>query len=107
MTRCARVRVGVCAVCVRACCGLPACLREYEYGVGVCASDGEPFCGSQIVLETEASNAPALALYESLGFVRDKCLVMYYLNGGDAFRCGPRTHRACGGRHVDCARTAG
>ena len=44
-------------------------------------------CPLQVVLETEASNAPALALYESLGFVRDKRLAMYYLNGGDAFRC--------------------
>jgi peptide alpha-N-acetyltransferase len=38
------------------------------------------------VLETEASNKGALALYERLGFVRDKRLAKYYLNGGDAFR---------------------
>lgn len=40
----------------------------------------------QIVLETEATNTAALRLYESLGFVRDKRLPKYYLNGNDAFR---------------------
>lgn len=38
------------------------------------------------VLETEYSNSAALALYERLGFTRDKRLCRYYLNGGDAFR---------------------
>ena len=37
-------------------------------------------------LEMEVTNAPALRLYESLGFVRDKRLVRYYMNGNDAFR---------------------
>jgi len=36
------------------------------------------------VLETEATNAAALRLYEKLGFVRDKRLPKYYLNGNDA-----------------------
>jgi ribosomal protein S18 acetylase RimI-like enzyme len=40
----------------------------------------------QVVLEAEASNTKAIALYESLGFFRDKRLEKYYLNGGDAFR---------------------
>ena len=40
----------------------------------------------QIVLETEESNGAALRLYEKLGFVRDKRLPSYYLNGSDAFR---------------------
>ncbi|EDV29154.1 uncharacterized protein TRIADDRAFT_18177 [Trichoplax adhaerens] len=40
----------------------------------------------EVVLETELSNKPALALYENLGFVRDKRLFRYYLNGRDAFR---------------------
>lgn len=40
----------------------------------------------QIVLETEATNASALRLYEALGFVRDKRLARYYLNGNDAYR---------------------
>ena len=38
------------------------------------------------VLETEVTNLGALRLYEGLGFVRDKRLHRYYLNGNDAFR---------------------
>ncbi|XP_022691585.1 N-alpha-acetyltransferase 30-like [Varroa jacobsoni] len=40
----------------------------------------------EVVLETEITNQPALRLYENLGFVRDKRLFRYYLNGVDAFR---------------------
>ena len=40
----------------------------------------------QVVLETEISNKAALQLYENLGFVRDKRLFRYYLNGVDALR---------------------
>lgn len=40
----------------------------------------------EVVLETELTNHGALRLYENLGFVRDKRLHKYYLNGGDAFR---------------------
>ena len=40
----------------------------------------------QVVLETEITNKPALRLYENLGFVRDKRLFRYYLNGVDALR---------------------
>lgn len=40
----------------------------------------------EIVLETEATNKPALKLYENLGFLRDKRLFRYYLNGLDALR---------------------
>ncbi|XP_014235939.1 N-alpha-acetyltransferase 30 [Trichogramma pretiosum] len=40
----------------------------------------------EIVLETEITNQPALKLYENLGFVRDKRLFRYYLNGVDALR---------------------
>lgn len=39
----------------------------------------------EVVLETEI-NRPALRLYENLGFVRDKRLFRYYLNGVDALR---------------------
>jgi peptide alpha-N-acetyltransferase len=38
------------------------------------------------VLETEVTNESALRLYEALGFVRDKRLPKYYLNGNDAYR---------------------
>lgn len=40
----------------------------------------------EVVLETEITNKPALQLYEALGFVRDKRLFRYYLNGVDALR---------------------
>jgi len=40
----------------------------------------------EIALETEFDNAPALALYTSLGFVPEKRLHRFYLNGKDAFR---------------------
>ena len=40
----------------------------------------------EIVLETEVTNQPAMQLYEKLGFVRDKRLFRYYMNGVDAFR---------------------
>ncbi|XP_037934376.1 uncharacterized protein LOC119672242 [Teleopsis dalmanni] len=40
----------------------------------------------EVVLETEMRNIPALRLYENLGFVRDKRLFRYYLNGVDALR---------------------
>lgn len=40
----------------------------------------------QVVLETEYDNAPALALYGALGFIREKRLFRFYLNGKDAFR---------------------
>lgn len=40
----------------------------------------------EVVLETEVTNGAALSLYENLGFVRDKYLHQYYLNGEDAYR---------------------
>ncbi|CDS38360.1 n acetyltransferase mak3 [Echinococcus multilocularis] len=40
----------------------------------------------EVVLEAEVDNKPALALYEQLGFLRDKYLFRYYLTGTDAFR---------------------
>lgn len=40
---------------------------------------------AMIVLETELSNKPALALYQSLGFIRERRFLRYYLNGMDAF----------------------
>lgn len=38
------------------------------------------------MLETEVTNTNALNLYSRLGFVREKRLFRYYLNGVDAFR---------------------
>lgn len=39
---------------------------------------------SQIVLETETDNAASLSLYGSMGFIRDRRLYRFYLNGKDA-----------------------
>lgn len=41
---------------------------------------------SEIMLETEFDNTAALSLYESLGFIREKRLYRFYLNGKDAYR---------------------
>jgi len=41
---------------------------------------------TEVVLETEFDNVAALSLYESLGFIREKRLYRFYLNGKDAFR---------------------
>ncbi|KAH8819711.1 acyl-CoA N-acyltransferase [Xylogone sp. PMI_703] len=40
----------------------------------------------EVVLETEATNTPAMKLYERLGFLRSKKLHRYYLNGNSAYR---------------------
>ncbi len=40
----------------------------------------------EVVLEADAANGAALALYAGLGFARDKRLARYYLNGADAYR---------------------
>ncbi|KAJ1662686.1 N-alpha-acetyltransferase 30 [Coemansia sp. RSA 1813] len=40
----------------------------------------------EVALEAETVNLGALALYEGLGFVRDKRLYRYYLGGTDAYR---------------------
>eukprot|EP00158_Paraphelidium_tribonemae_P009897 Partr_v1_DN28991_c0_g1_i4_m26177 putative N-alpha-acetyltransferase 30, NatC catalytic subunit len=53
-----------------------------EKAVELIRGDG----ADEIVLETELSNTGAQALYEKLGFFRDKRLEKYYLNGSDAFR---------------------
>lgn len=37
-------------------------------------------------METEYDNHAALSLYEHLGFIREKRLFRFYLNGKDAFR---------------------
>lgn len=40
----------------------------------------------EVVLETESTNLAAQRLYVGLGFVKDRRLLRYYLNGNDAFR---------------------
>lgn len=40
----------------------------------------------EVVLEAEVTNTGALRLYEKLGFIRDKLLEKYYLNGNGAYR---------------------
>eukprot|EP00347_Sterkiella_histriomuscorum_P022383 403330679 len=40
----------------------------------------------EVILETELTNISALKLYESFGFIRDKRLLSYYLNGNDAYK---------------------
>lgn len=40
----------------------------------------------EVSLEAEVTNKGALKLYEKLGFIREKRLEKYYLNGNDAFR---------------------
>ncbi|KAJ2497275.1 n-terminal acetyltransferase c complex catalytic subunit mak3 [Coemansia sp. RSA 1972] len=40
----------------------------------------------EVILEAEANNQGALALYERLGFIREKRLFRYYLSGTDAYR---------------------
>ncbi|KAF9519932.1 hypothetical protein BS47DRAFT_1287946 [Hydnum rufescens UP504] len=40
----------------------------------------------EVVLETEADNFAALSFYASMGFMREKRLYRFYMNGKDAFR---------------------
>ncbi|KZS89548.1 acyl-CoA N-acyltransferase [Sistotremastrum niveocremeum HHB9708] len=40
----------------------------------------------EVILETEYDNAAALSLYGALGFIREKRLFRFYMNGKDAFR---------------------
>lgn len=45
---------------------------------------------AEVTLEAEVTNHAALRLYENLGFIRDRRLEKYYLNGNDAFRLALR-----------------
>jgi peptide alpha-N-acetyltransferase len=71
--------------------GMLAVEREYrKHGLGLQLAarvvDAMTRTCDEIVLETELTNTPALRLYEKLGFVRDKRLPRYYMNGNDAYR---------------------
>ena len=63
--------------------------------VGTSGSGHDGGC-DEAVLETEVTNLGALRLYEGLGFVRDKRLHRYYLNGNDAFRLKVWFHEFAG-----------
>ena len=41
---------------------------------------------NEVILETEITNIAALRLYDSFGFLREKHLKAYYLNGVDAYK---------------------
>jgi peptide alpha-N-acetyltransferase len=71
--------------------GMLAVEREYrKHGLGLQLAarvvDAMTRTCDEIVLETELTNTPALRLYERLGFIRDKRLPRYYMNGNDAYR---------------------
>ncbi|CAE8639700.1 unnamed protein product [Polarella glacialis] len=54
--------------------------------VHLCLDRMRELDADECVLETELSNKGALGLYRSIGFVKEKRLHKYYLNGNDAFR---------------------
>jgi peptide alpha-N-acetyltransferase len=63
--------------------------RKHGIGSGLVQRELEAFRiaqAHQIVLEAEVTNMIALDFYRKLGFIRDKFLPRYYLNGSDAYR---------------------
>jgi len=54
--------------------------------VQLCLDRMRELGADECVLETEVTNLGALGLYRSMGFVKEKRLHKYYLNGNDAFR---------------------
>lgn len=54
--------------------------------VQLCLDRMKELGADECVLEAEVTNKGALALYRSMGFVKEKRLHKYYLNGNDAFR---------------------
>ncbi|KAG9084436.1 N-alpha-acetyltransferase mak3 [Ceratobasidium sp. UAMH 11750] len=56
----------------------------------------------EVTLETEFDNTAALALYSALGFLREKRLFRFYMNGKDAFRL-VRPLRPIGGGTISSA----
>ncbi|KAG8732569.1 N-alpha-acetyltransferase mak3 [Ceratobasidium sp. 414] len=59
----------------------------------------------EVTLETEFDNTAALALYSALGFLREKRLFRFYMNGKDAFRL-VRPLRPIGGGTVSSTEVA-
>mmetsp|Transcript_33441 Transcript_33441/g.77674 ORF Transcript_33441/g.77674 Transcript_33441/m.77674 type:complete len:241 (+) Transcript_33441:31-753(+) len=54
--------------------------------VRLCLDKMREMEADECVLETEVTNKGALGLYRNMGFVKEKRLHKYYLNGNDAFR---------------------
>uniref|UniRef100_A0A7S1S8P1 N-acetyltransferase domain-containing protein n=1 Tax=Alexandrium catenella TaxID=2925 RepID=A0A7S1S8P1_ALECA len=54
--------------------------------VGLCLDKMREMGADECVLETEVTNTGAIGLYRNVGFVKEKRLHKYYLNGNDAFR---------------------
>lgn len=54
--------------------------------VRLCLDRMREMGADECVLETEENNKAALGLYKNMGFVKEKRLHKYYLNGNDAFR---------------------
>eukprot|EP00929_Paragymnodinium_shiwhaense_P069762 TRINITY_DN3519_c0_g1_i1.p1 TRINITY_DN3519_c0_g1~~TRINITY_DN3519_c0_g1_i1.p1 ORF type:complete len:260 (-),score=82.80 TRINITY_DN3519_c0_g1_i1:113-892(-) len=54
--------------------------------VKLCLDQMRLMDADECVLETEVTNTGALGLYRRCGFVKEKRLHKYYLNGNDAFR---------------------
>eukprot|EP00747_Dinoflagellata_sp_TGD_P164437 gnl/TRDRNA2_/TRDRNA2_184376_c0_seq1.p1 gnl/TRDRNA2_/TRDRNA2_184376_c0~~gnl/TRDRNA2_/TRDRNA2_184376_c0_seq1.p1 ORF type:complete len:251 (-),score=51.74 gnl/TRDRNA2_/TRDRNA2_184376_c0_seq1:196-948(-) len=54
--------------------------------VRLCLQRMQELGADECVLETEVTNKAALGLYRNMGFVKEKRLHKYYLNGNDAFR---------------------
>merc|ERR1712183_647739 len=54
--------------------------------VRLCLDKMRDMGADECVLETEVTNTGALHLYKNMGFVKEKRLHKYYLNGNDAFR---------------------
>lgn len=54
--------------------------------VRLCLERMKDMGADECVLETEVTNKSALGLYKNMGFVKEKRLHKYYLNGNDAFR---------------------
>mmetsp|Transcript_71822 Transcript_71822/g.163006 ORF Transcript_71822/g.163006 Transcript_71822/m.163006 type:complete len:240 (-) Transcript_71822:128-847(-) len=54
--------------------------------VKLCLDRMREMGADECVLETEVTNTGALGLYRNMGFVKEKRLHKYYLNGNDAYR---------------------
>lgn len=68
-------------------------MRKHGLGTRLVAAAIEAMVAGgckEVTLEAEVTNLGALRLYENLGFIRDKLLEKYYLNGNDAYRLKQR-----------------